>query len=206
MSKKDQTIVDYSEDVQRLLLQFMISDPDAFARSQNILKPEYWDEKLRKAPRYILKYADEYHTLPMPEQIKAETGITLEKLIPEDVAHASGWYFDTIEAFCKHKAMEQLIWDGPDIIQSGLYAELERRSKENMLISLQNDLGTDYFDDPLTRLKKMRDRTGLTSTGWRDVDQKIYGGVNRGELTFFVGGPGCVTPDTKVRVIKLLDI
>jgi predicted ATP-dependent serine protease len=86
--------------------------------------------------------------------------------------------------------MEILVYDGPKLISEGAYAELERRSKENMLISLQTELGTDYFADPLARLERMRDRTDTTPTGWKDIDQKLYGGMNRGEITFFAGGPG----------------
>lgn len=183
-------VIDYNEDMQRLLLQFMISDPAAFARSQNILKPEYWNDRLRKAARFILNYASEYNNLPIPEQIKADSGQQIDVLPAEVIVKASDWYLETVEAFCRHKAMEALVLEGPDLVEKGMYSELEKRSKENMLISLQKDMGTDYFLNPLERLHRMRDRTGMTSTGWKDIDAKLYGGMNRGELTFFAGGPG----------------
>jgi len=189
-NKKNNEIIDYNQDVQKLLLQFMISDPASFARTQNIIKADYWDDKLRKTTRYILEYADKYGALPMSEQVQAETGTELPRLDEELVKFSGQWYMETVEAFCRHKAMEQLVWDGVELVQSGQYSELERRSKENMLISLQSDMGTDYFADPLERLHRMRDRTGMTSTGWKDIDSKLYGGMNRGELTFFAGGPG----------------
>ncbi|MNK29856.1 Replicative DNA helicase [compost metagenome] len=188
-NKKTETI-DYNEDVQRLLLQFMISDPAAFARSQNIIKPEYWNDRLRGACRFVMKYSEEYSILPTSEMVKAETGVEIDALDRDMTVGHNDWYMDTIEEFCRHKAMEALVWDGPDLVQRGMYSELERRSKENMLISLQKDMGTDYFTNPLERLHRMRDRTGMTSTGWRDIDAKLYGGMNRGELTFFAGGPG----------------
>ena len=188
--KKNEVEIDYNEDTQKLLLQFMISDPASFARSQNILRPEYWNDRLRKAARFILEYSEKYSSLPIPEQVHAESGVQVDLLPKEVLVQASDWYLETVEAFCRHKAMESLVWDGPDLVQKGQYAELERRSKENMLISLQNDMGTDYFTNPLERLHRMRDRTGMTSTGWRDIDAKLYGGMNRGELTFFAGGPG----------------
>lgn len=188
--EKNNEPIEYSEDLQRLLLQFMISDPAAYARSQTILKPEYWNDRLRKSARYIIDYSEEFKTLPSTEQIQAETGTTIDFLPAEVTVKASDWYMKTIEAFCRHKAMEALVFEGPDLLNKGQYVELERRSKENMLISLQSDMGTDYFTNPLERLHRMRDRTGMTSTGWRDIDAKLYGGMNRGELTFFAGGPG----------------
>lgn len=190
MSNKEKTeLREYSEDVQKVLIQFMLTDDTAYVRCQNIVKPEYWNERLRPAVRYIQKFADEYRTLPTPEQIKAETGIDAP-IIPNVQSNHVDWFLNTIEDFCKHKAMEALVYEGPQLIAKGDYAELERRSKENMLISLQTELGTDYFSNPGERLKKMKDRTDTTSSGWKDIDSKLYGGLNRGEITFFCGGPG----------------
>ena len=189
MGKNDKELKEYSEEVQKVLLQFMISHPTAYTRCQNIVKPDYWNERLRPAVRYIKKFTDEYRALPTPEQVEAESGVQVPKV--EDISdnHVE-WFLNTVEDFCKHKAMEQLVYDGPKLIQEGNYAELESRSKENMLISLQTELGTDYFSDPLQRLERMRDRTDTTPTGWNGIDQKLYGGMNRGEITFFAGGPG----------------
>ena len=190
MKKKDPIEVkDYSAEIQKVLIQFMISDPTAFVRCQNIIRPQYWEENLRPAVRYIQKFAEEYRVLPTPEQVEAESGVKVEKINDIKEQHTE-WFLHTVEDFCKHKAMEILVYEGPKLIAEGAYAELERRSKENMLISLQTELGTDYFANPLERLERMRDRTDTTPTGWKDIDQKLYGGMNRGEITFFAGGPG----------------
>lgn len=181
-------IIEYNESTQRLLLQYLISNEGLFAQCQNILSPDYWDNNLRKSARYILDYSSTYNSLPTPEQIKAETRLDITKL--EETDNQRKWFLETIENFCRHKAMESLIIDGPELLEKGDYSEIEKRSKENVMISLQKDIGTNYFDDPMSRLEKMKDRTNMTSTGWRDIDSKLYGGMNRGELTFFVGGPG----------------
>lgn len=187
--KEEQELKEYSEEVQKVLIQFMLTDNSAYVRCQNIVKPEYWNERLRPAVRYIKKFTDEYRALPTPEQVKAETGIETP-LIPNVQPNHVEWFLDEIAGFCRHKAMEALVYEGPQLIAKGDYAELERRSKENMLISLQTELGTDYFANPQERLERMRDKTDTTSTGWRDIDSKLYGGMNRGEITFFCGGPG----------------
>ena len=59
-----------------------------------------------------------------------------------------------------------------------------------MLISLNKELGTDYFANPLERLQRMKNRTGMISTGWKAIDEKLYGGFNRGELNIFAAPPG----------------
>ena len=188
--RKEQTeLKEYSEEVQKVLIQFMLTDNSAYVRCQNIVKPEYWNERLRPAVRYIQKFTNEYRALPTPEQVTAETGIDTP-IIPNVQSNHVEWFLNTIADFCRHKAMEALVFEGPQLISKGDYAELERRSKENMLISLQTELGTDYFMDPKERLERMRDKTDTTPTGWKDIDSKLYGGFNRGEISFFCGGPG----------------
>lgn len=190
MSKAEKEIIEYSEDMQKLLLSFMVSDATAFARSRQIIDPSYWNDRLRSSARYILEYYDEYKAPPIVEQVQAQTGLQLDHFGPEVIIQTDNWFIDEIERFCRHKAMEKVVYDGPELIAEGKYAELESRTKESMLITLQKDMGTDYFSNPLARLQSMRDRSSMVSTGWRDIDQKLYGGMNRGELTFFAGGPG----------------
>jgi replicative DNA helicase len=51
-------------------------------------------------------------------------------------------------------------------------------------------LGLNYFQDPKERLMRIKDANGQCSTGWKDMDDTLYGGFNRGELNIFVGGSG----------------
>lgn len=181
-------LVEYSEDTQKLFIEYLISDRTLFTRCQNILKPEYWDTKLRKTAKFVLEYAEKYNSLPTPEQIKATTKISLNKIdSPENQAD---WFLSGVESFCRHKAMEQLILDGPALLEAGDYAAIEKRSKENILISLQKDLGTEYFVNPLSRLQEMKTKTAMTSTGWAEIDKALYGGMNNGEVSVWIGLPG----------------
>jgi len=192
MSEKKNTYepIEYPHEVQKLLLEYMLSDHTAFARSQDIVQPEFFNEKLRKTARFIKEYFSEYSKVAPNEVVQATTGVELQKLEPEIVIGAESWYFETIENFCRHKSIENTIMDAPVLLDKGQYGVVEERIKESMMISLNTDMGTDYFSNPLDRLQSMRDRNGIISTGWRDIDAKLYGGMNRGELTFFAGGPG----------------
>jgi replicative DNA helicase len=51
-------------------------------------------------------------------------------------------------------------------------------------------MGTNYFEDPRSRLEKIKSNNGQTSTGWPNVDKKLYGGFNRGELNIFAAASG----------------
>lgn len=197
----EDNIIDYGEDLQKLLISYMMSDSELFVRSNHILKPEYWGKRFRNSVQLLKDHYESYKTIPTFEQIKAEAGVGYDKISIQETTEQSQWYFDTVESFCKHKAMENLILNqGPDLIEKGQYGTVEEIVKDNMLITLQTDLGTSYFSNPLERLTRMKDRTGIHSTGWQGIDSVLYGGFERGTLNFFAGGPGCVIGSTKIKV------
>jgi archaellum biogenesis ATPase FlaH len=67
---------------------------------------------------------------------------------------------------------------------------VEEKINAAVQVGLQRDLGTDYFLDPRKRLMKIKDKNGQVSTGWKSVDDRLFGGFNRGELNIFAGGSG----------------
>jgi KaiC/GvpD/RAD55 family RecA-like ATPase len=190
MAKKEkEEIKSYPLEVQENYLNFLMSDPIAFTRCQNILDITHWNDRLKPAIRYVLKFADEYHALPTPEQVKAETQIQVTKVDNIQSQHTE-WFLREIEGFCRHRAIENVIYDGADLITTGHYSEVEQRLRDAITISLQRDLGTDYFADPKARIQQVLDRSDVMSTGWRDLDAKLYGGFTKGALNIFAGGSG----------------
>jgi hypothetical protein len=196
---------EYTEEFQKLLIQFMVSSEEAFTRCQNILKANYFDAKFRNAVKYILKFADQYSALPTAEQLNGETGVGVEKIENIQKNHIE-WFLNEIEQFCRYKALEFAIHTAPDKLDRGQYTDVETDVKNAILVSLQKDLGTTYFKNVKERLMKLRDREGIVSTGWRDIDSKLYGGFAKGGLNIFAGGSGCVIASTKIRVIELINI
>lgn len=180
----------YNIDVQRILLSHLIDDPDIFVRCRSILKDEYFDDQLRRAVRFILKHTDDHKAIPNPALIQAKTGTEIKKLSDFGEVMNTEWFMGEIERFCRHRALENIMLESYDLIQKGLYSNIEARVKDAMTISLVSDLGTNYFSDPKERLKRMLDRSAKISTGWKTLDDKLYGGFERGGLNLFSGNSG----------------
>ena len=51
-------IKEYNEETQELFLRFLLSDKDLFARCQNIVKPEYFNLKYRKAVDLFVSHSN----------------------------------------------------------------------------------------------------------------------------------------------------
>jgi replicative DNA helicase len=187
--REDDDIKDYSEAKQKLIIEVLLSSEEVFARCQNILDPRFFVNKFRPAMRFILKYADEYKALPKIQQVRAETNIDFHKIEDISVQHQDG-FLDEIEEFCKNRALADAVTSAVQLIEKGNYGEVEKRVREAILISLQSDLGTNYFLNPRERLMRIKDKNGQITTGWKTVDDKLYGGINRGEITIWCAGSG----------------
>lgn len=179
---------DYSPDLQRLFVQFMMTDPELYTRVRGIIKPDYFDRSIRPVVKNIIDHTEQYSTMPTEAMLKAETGQTIEKL--DNISKHSEWFVDEFETFCRHKAIEKAIIDSADLLESGKYGEVELRIKEAVQTGLSRSLGTDYFADPRGILEALKDNNGQITSGWKSLDDKLYGGINRGEITIFAGGSG----------------
>ena len=182
-------IKEYNEDIQRLFIQFLISDHDLFARCQNIVNADAFSRKFRPTIDLLISHSKDYNSMPNLEQINAVGGIGLEEIQNITPEHQT-WFMDEFETFCRHKAMETAIIESTDLLEKQDYGTVEQKIRGAMEVSLVKDLGLDYFENPKERLEWIKKQSGAVSTGWKGIDQKLYGGLNRGEITIFAGGSG----------------
>ena len=182
-------LTNYNEETQELFLKFLISDPELFARCQNIVQPEYFNMKYRNAVKLFISHSTDFNSIPTPEQVSAASGVQIEP-IPNVTPDHHEWFLKEFETFCRHKALEKAIIESTDLLENQDYGSVENKIKEASQVGLVKDLGLEYFEDPKARLQWIKDQSGAISTGWKGIDHKLYGGLNRGEMTIFAGGSG----------------
>jgi len=179
---------DYTLEVQKLYLEMFLSDAESFARCQNIFDPENFDRRLQEQAKFIHEYVDKYKVMPDAAIINAALGCDLKSEVLSKEHY--DWLLDEFERFSRHKGLERAILKSADLLESGDYGPVEKLIKDAIQISLNKDMGTDYFADPRARLSMLKDSNGQISTGWPTVDKKLYGGFNRGELNIFCAASG----------------
>jgi KaiC/GvpD/RAD55 family RecA-like ATPase len=183
-------INDYSKDIEDLFISFMVSKPDLFVRCKGILKSDYFDDKQnRDTVAFIEGYSVDFTEIPSLEQIKAVTKKQITLMEVEAAKH-DNWFLREFERFCRHKALRDAILASPNLLDGGRYGEVEATIKAAVQIALVKDLGTDYYANPKARLEAIKEGKGQVSTGWKTVDEKLYGGFNKGEITIFAGQSG----------------
>jgi replicative DNA helicase len=187
MAKITKEKVNYGISLQTVLLSYMLSDTEAFIQCQNIIQPQYFDSSLQPAVKLILDHSSKYKGLPPVELIKAQTGVEVTSVEVSDASKT--WFLDQIELFCRHKAIEAAILSSADLLEQGFHGDLESIMKDAVLISLNRELGTNYFEDPKKRLEKLLNQNGNISTGWKAVDKIVYK-LGKGELAIFTAVTG----------------
>ena len=182
----------------------MLTEHELFARCSNILLPKYFDKKLSPIVKFMHEYAEDYNVLPKFEIVNAKFK-TKFNVVTDLGEGDKDWFFKTIEDFCRLTAIEQAIIKGSDMLEKGEYGGLEDMVKDATLISLQRDMGTNYFENPRERLERLKEQNGNISTGWKTVDNVVYQ-VGRGELIFFAaisgGGKSVALANTTVNFAK----
>ena len=180
---------EFNAEVQELFLRMMVTNAELFVRVTNIFNAENFDRRLRPVAEFMREHSDQYKILPDSTQIKATTGVTIDTVPDLDEGHYE-WFMTEFEAFTRRQELERAIMASADLLEKGDYDPVEKLIKDAVQISLLRDMGVDYFDDPRARLMHLKTSNGQSSTGWPVLDQKLYGGFNRGELQIFAGGSG----------------
>ena len=173
---------------QQLLLEYLISSPDTFALCKSITKAEYFDPEFRKAVGFVHQYFDSYNSLPSIIQIEAETNTKLSthQITRDQIKYCA----NEIELFCRRKAIEHAILASPALIEKGEEGKVERLIRDAIAVSLNRDIGIDYFADPSSRLEALMREEPRTTTKWPLFDEMIGGGLARTELLLFSANSG----------------
>jgi len=180
---------EYNKEVQVLFLRMITSDPQLYTRVSNIINSENFDKTLKPTVKFIKEYSEKYNSVPDQDKIQAVTGVELRHI--DDLGKGDlDWFLDEFEKFTRRQELERAILKSADLLEKGNYDPVEKLIKDAVQISLTKDMGTNYFSDPRSRLMKIKNNNGQVSTGWPCLDNKLYGGFNKGELQIFAGGSG----------------
>jgi len=174
---------------QKLLLEYLLSSSDTFALCHGILQSDYFDPEFRNTVEFIFDYYEQFSSTPTPKQVEAETNLSLELydiLGNDEIGYCSA----EVEKFCKRRALEIATLSLPGLIEKGDYGEAEKVIKDAVTISLHRDLGLSYFENVKERLDRVNVSAVVHPTGWTELDDKLFGGISRKELTLVSANSG----------------
>lgn len=182
----DEVMMD--SDAQALYMNAMLSNHALFAKVNSLIKPTYFDPQFQGGIKFMQEYFQENRIIPATSIFTASTKLpTMDVPVQkEDIDFLA----TQIAKFCQLQAVIDAVRKSPALIESRDFGTLLRQIKEASEIELVSDFGIDYFDDPLARLEAAEALDVLISTGWRDVDEVLDGGIGRQELVMILAPSG----------------
>lgn len=201
---------------QTKCISALISDREFLEQIVDILFEDYFEMDahrwiIRKIVAYFLKYKE----LPTFDVFKVEinsipeTQDVLKNSVFEEVRKAYSHISDTdvkyvkeqFLTFCKQQKLRQAILKSADYLNQGKYDDIKREIDAALRAGIERNLGHEYLTSIESRMSLMA-RT-CVKTGWGIIDQRLDGGLGKGELGFIVAPAGsgkCVGSNTEIEI------
>ena len=112
---------EYTEDLQKLYIEFLLAEKDLFVRCNAITSSKYFVRKYQPVMDFIREHVDGYGDLPTHEQIKAKIGQEFDNITNKVTDDHKKWFMDEYEKFCRHKALEGAILESADKLERHEY-------------------------------------------------------------------------------------
>lgn len=173
---------------QKMIIEYLLSSKDLYARCATIIKPSYFDPELRKAVIFFQDYYQKYSALPDLNKVDVECDVKLKshEIKHDDVAYIS----EECEKFAKESAIKEAMQASMKDMANGEYDKVTQSILEAAKISLNRNLGIDLYDNPEKRLQECVESLEYMPTGIRIIDDKLNGGLARQQLTLFSANSG----------------
>jgi len=178
----------YDIQYQLYLLQQIFSTPDLYVRCKNVLKPDYFDKEYHASIQYVHDYSSKYNITPTLNDIKHNADFSYSETVVPDLNQQA--VLDSVGEFCRHKALAQAIQQGMELVNQKRYGGIEELIREAMLVTVQNDIGLDIYEDPEAVIRKLAEQQGTFKSGWETFDYKLFGGFGKQELEIFAAASG----------------
>lgn len=176
-----------SKEKEKLLIEYLLASPEAYSICKPLLQNDYFMKEHTPLVEYVSDYVNKYNAIPSERQVTAETGIDVE--YPTDANTKIDWICDQVESFARMQATISAITGATDDLAEENYGNIIEPIKKAVTLSLHRDIGTDYTADPAKRLHSLAEND-LQPTGFKDLDDALFGGTMSGGLNFVAANSG----------------
>ena len=137
---------------QKYIIECLLSSKNIFSTCIPIIQPHFFEKNYERVVGFMKNYYEKHHAVPKRRLIEAEFDISFKKnKVTRDELE---YVCEDIEKFCKESAVREAIrLSGEDMQNDNMPMILERLNNA-MMISLDKDMGIEFFTDPEERLKQ----------------------------------------------------
>lgn len=199
---------DISLDLQRDLLNLILTDRSFLINSLRLVNPEYFKDLAHKticktcqehfseynspitSDILIQEINNKYGENRQIPRILAEIDIISDRT--EQAYQNKEYYERVVGKFAKAQAMRMAIINSVDLIDTGEYEKIEANIREALLVAPNVSLGINIFENVKERYRRILSEAEgeKFSTGWPTVDRDLNGGMGRKEIGLIFANSG----------------
>lgn len=181
----------FDESAQKAMLEMVMYDDGVFTTVKPILNPDFFDKKFQTTVQYLIDFHNKYATLPTKEQVNMESHIEFKDASYDcSNVELKKSICDLVEQFCKQRALEIAVLEAADRVNNGEKSGIDSIIKKAQLISLEKDIGIEFWEEQETWLNQIDVEMGSLTTGWKTFDDMLNGGIAWGDLVYVVSCSG----------------
>lgn len=197
-------------DHEKYLIKLLLTEPEARDKIYSFVSPIYFDEEFshNKIIELYQSYRDKYNSFPSPSELMQMCNNevvfnAIKDVIAYDTSDFKQEFLEEETAeFFKKKMLMTNIFSVVDILKrdddTSKLNDFPDKLREALAFSFDTRVGLDFFEDTSRLYDSLHAHDKVISTGLRDIDKLIKGGIHEKTLTMVIAG--CVTKDTKVKI------
>ena len=192
----------YGNSFQTKVLGLLLTDRKFLVDVSDSVTEDYFENTARKwIVTKLNKYFDEFHTTPTMEalqiEVKKEDNDVLKIAVIEelkeaykmaDSAHDKEYIEQEFLKFCQNQQMKKAIMTSVSLLEDGDYESIRSLISKAIITSQEKNTGHDLALDVEARYRP--DDRRVIPTPWPQINSITQGGIGKGDLIIFFGGPG----------------
>ena len=189
----------YGSNFQTKLLQSLLTDVKFFDRIFDILELEYFDSKVHnylyeKFQSYFKQYKTsisidnlEIQVLSERDELLREQAHEILRTIKKASAADVQFIKDESIKFCRNQNMKKALYKSIDLWEAGNYDDIWKIIGNAVKAGEESQIGHDYWNELALEYRVGLMRRSPISTGLKDLDIVLNGGLSKGELGTLCG-------------------
>ena len=201
---RQETFMRFGKNFQENLCQLMLEDRPFFDQITEVLDVQFFEKKyLQIFAQTLINYRNKYNTHPNSEVMmtllrtelnhhdKATAQSVREfyaRIHTSDGVEEAEFIKDKSIDFCRKQVLKGAMIKSASLLKSSSFEEIEKVSKEALVLGTDNNFGHDFRKDLLKRFELIS-RNPIT-TGWSRMDEICKGGLGKSELGVVIAPTG----------------
>ena len=190
----------YGYSFQVKVLSLLLEEKNFLLNVHDVLDSSYFENSGHKwTINTILKYWDDYHTVPTIDVLKSEYQKIEDKVLKASVKEQLQKIFavsskdrkyvrEEFTKFCRNQQVKKAILTSTDLLKHEDYDSIRNLMNQSLQAGMDKNVGHEYEKDIEYRYRQNHRK--IVPTPWTKINKLLQGGLGNGDFGLIFGNPG----------------